>query len=341
MHLSRRSVLASGLALTAGMARAEAQGKLDPIRFSADFHIYGGTAPFFYGVDKGFFRDAGLDAQVDGSAGSADTVQRVASGAYDFGCADASTLVAFMASNPAAAPKLIMPLYDRFAACVISIKPKSIDSLSQLPGHTLAIATTDAGGRILPALLHKHGIDPNSFTRRTVAVALRDTMLARHEVDAVIGFDYTTMFNLMSTGIPQQDVELVYFADNGFNFYGQGIIANPKVLQEKPDVAKRVAIAVVRSWLAANHDRAGAIASVMTREPTSDHDLELARMSWVLDRLVLTKNVRANGLGTMDQQRLTTGINILAEGFQMANPPTPGQVFVDGFIPDASLRRVS
>jgi NitT/TauT family transport system substrate-binding protein len=342
MKLRRRHLMASGLTLLADAARpVRAQPKLDPIRFSADFHIYGATAPFFYGVDKGFFRDAGLDATVDGSAGSADAVRRVASGAYDFGCADTSTLVEFMARNPDSAPKMIMPIYDRFAAAVISLKPNTIDALKDLPGHSLGVGTTDAGGRILPALLHLQGINSDTIQRRTVDVSLRDSMLARHEVNAIIGFDYTTLFNLLGMGVKVEDVRLLYFADNGFNFFGQGLIVNPRLLQEKPDVARRVAIAVVRSWLETSRHPDEATDSIMRREPLSDRKLEAARLNWVLDRLVLTPNVRANGIGTMNMDRLKAGIAILADGFQMKSPPEPEQVFVDGFIPDARLRRVA
>ncbi|WP_431284334.1 ABC transporter substrate-binding protein [Humitalea sp. 24SJ18S-53] len=328
-------------AVVGGLARpAIAQPRLEPVRFSCDFRIYGGTAPFIYGVEKGFFRDVGIDARVDGSSGSADAVRRVASGAYEFGCADASTLVEFTARNPAAAPKLIMPIYDRFAAAIVSIQPNGITSLEGLRGRTLGTGTADAPSRILPALLRLKGIDIQSINRQTVDVALRDTMLIQRRVDAVVGFDYTVLFNLLGGGVKLDDTRLVYFTDNGFDFFGQGLIVNNDVLQRSPDLARRMAIAITRCWLGAAQDPEGATDAVVRREPLSDRAVELARLKWVLDRLVLTPNVRANGLGTMNIERLRKGIEIIAEGFQIQTPPTVEQIFDGRFIPDAALRRV-
>ncbi len=338
----RRQLLAAGAGLfAAGLTRpALAQAQPETVRFSCDFRIYGGTAPFFYGVDKGFFREVGIDASVDGSAGSADAVTRVATGAYEFGCADISTLVEFAARNRAAAPKLLMPIYDRFAAAIVSPKTRGITTLQALRGKNLGTGQADAPSRILPALLRKQNIDPSSINRMMVDVKLRDSMLLQGRVDAVVGFDYTVLFNLLSSGLKPEDTNLIYFADNGFNFYGQGLIVNPAVLERNPDLCRRMAIAVTRSWLESAKDPETAIESVMRREALSDRSVELARLKWVLDKLILTPNVRTNGLGEASAQRLSDGIAVLAEGFQMENPPKVTDIFDGRFIPDIALRRV-
>jgi NitT/TauT family transport system substrate-binding protein len=337
-RLGRRSLLA-GLAVTAAAGRAAAQTRT-PIKFSCDFRVYGGTCPFFYGLDSGFFRDQGIDAQVDGSLGSADAVTRVASGAYDFGCADVSTLVEFASRNPGIAPKLIMPIYDRFPGCIISLKSKPIRSIKELEGITLGVSTSDAGSRLLPALLRLHGVDRSKINSVTLEQRMRDTMLLRHQVDAVIGFDYTTLFNLIGNGVPKDDVVLVYYSDNGFNFYGQGLIAARKHIDGNPDLVQGVAAAVAKSWLQTAKNRDAAIATITKRDALANGPVERARLDWVLDRLVLTPNVRANGLGTMDLARLEAGLKIVAEGFALPAPVPAREVFDGRFIPPIDQRRV-
>ena len=63
---------------------------------------------------------------------------------------------------------------------------------------------------------------------------LRDAMLMTGKVDAVIGFDYTSVFNLIGNGVKLEDINLLYFSDMGFNMFGNSLIAHPDVIQKKP-----------------------------------------------------------------------------------------------------------
>ncbi len=336
-HIARRTLLSGLGAMAAGRALAQSPTS---VKFSCDFRVYGGTAPFFYGLDTGLFKAQGINASVDGSLGSGDAITRVASGAYDFGCADVSTLVEFTSRNPEAAPKLVMPIYDRFPACIVSLQPKPVTSIKGLEGITLGVSTSDAGSRILPALLRLHGVDIKKIKMVTLDQRLRDSMLIRHQVDAVIGFDYTVLFNLIGNGIRKEDVHLVYYSDNGFNFYGQGLIAARHHVESNPALVRGMAIAVAQSWLATAKNPNAAIASITKRDALASAAVETDRLNWVLDRLVLTPNVRANGIGAMDMKRLNDGIKIVAEGFQLPAPIPGDQVFDGRFIPPADIRHV-
>ena len=64
-----------------------------------EFRIYGGNAPMFLAQDSIYGKN-GLDITPIGSSGSGEAVRQVAAGLYQFGLADASTLVAFAESNP-------------------------------------------------------------------------------------------------------------------------------------------------------------------------------------------------------------------------------------------------
>jgi NitT/TauT family transport system substrate-binding protein len=341
---NRRDVLRAGAGLAAGLLAAprvgQAQGA-DAVRFSLEFRIYGGNAPLFLGAESGIFRDQGINVTLDGSGGSVESVTRVATGTHGFGLADLSTLVEFTARNPKEAPKLIMTVFDRFPAVVLSLKRRPIRTLQELVGTKVGTGSVDAGAKIFPALLSLNKIDVKTVNRMTIDVKIRDTMLIKGEVDAVVGFDYTSIFNLMEAGLKLDDITLLYFADFGFDFWGNSLIVNPTVLEKNPDLVKRVAVAVARSWGAAAKERAAAISAVTRRDGLLKADTERARMDWVLDRLVLTPNVRENGIGNMDAARMERGINLLKDGFQLATAPTMEQIYDSRFLPPASDRKLA
>ena len=341
-HLTRRSLLKSGAGAAAGliaMPGVRTAQAADAVKMSLEFRIYGGNAPMFFAAENGIFRDLGLDVVSDGSAGSGESVTRVASGSHQFGLADASTVVEFAARNPTVAPKIVMTVFDLFPAVVMSLSRKPVKSLKDIAGIKLGTGTADAGSKIMPALLALNNIDPASFSRVTVDVKLRDTLLIKGDVDAVIAFDYTAIFNLIEAGIKLEDITLLYFREFGFNFPGNSLIASPEMIEKNPDLVRRVALGVARSWVAADRDRPSAIASVAKRDKLLRADTEVARMSWVLDRLVKTPAVKQNGLGFIEEDRLVQGLKVLGEGFKLPKPMSVSEIYDGRFLPPSADRK--
>jgi NitT/TauT family transport system substrate-binding protein len=342
-RLTRRDLLRVGVgamgAATLGVpsiARAQAKD----IPFTLDFRIYGGNSPFYFSEESGINKDLGFSMKIDGSPGSGEAIGRVASGSHAFGFADASTLVEFTARNPNEAPKMILSIFDRFPACVLSFGKKPIDTLKDLDGARIGIGAASAATKVLPALLERSNIDPKKVNWITVDVKLRDSLLLRGSVDGVIGFDYTSIFNLIDAGAKMEDLHFLYFSDFGFSFPSNALIASRTMVEKEPDLCRRVALATVRAWKASVKDPAATTAAVVKREPLLQTKVEVARLEWVINKHVLTENVRAHGLGNLDPTRMAAGIAIIKEGFGLAAVPEFAQYYDDRFLPDASERKL-
>jgi NitT/TauT family transport system substrate-binding protein len=338
---TRRDLLRAGTAAAGLLAMPHVGRAADAIRFSLEFRIYGGNAPAFLAAEKGIYRDLNLDVTVDGSSGSAESVRRIATGTHDFGLADMSTIVEFTARNPNAAPKLLMPVFDKFPGVVLSLSRRPIKTPQDMVGAKIGTGPVDAGAKLFPALMAHNKIDPKTVNRVNVDVKIRETMLIKGEVDGVVGFDYTSIFNLMEAGIKQDDITLFYFSDYGFDLWGNSFMASPAIIEKNPDLVRRVATAVARAWVAANKDRPGAIAAVSKRDKLLKPETELARLSWLLDRLVVTPNVRQNGLGVVTPDRLNRGLAAIKDGFGLPSVPTIDQLYDGRFLPPAADRKMA
>jgi NitT/TauT family transport system substrate-binding protein len=339
-RLTRRHLLRTGVFAAAAVAAPAIRlaGAADTVRVSLEFRIYGANAPMFLAAESGIFRDLNLEIGLDGSAGSGDSLTRVASGTHAFGLADASAVVEFAAQNPDVAPKILMTVFDRFPAVVLSLKRKPIRTAHELVGARVGTGIVDAGAKILPALLELNKIDPAAIKRVVTDVKLREAMLLRGDVDAIIGFDYTASFNLVDNGIKLDDINLLYFSDFGFDFPGNSLIASPALIAKNPDLVRRMTLAVARAWVASARNRAAAIAAVTRRDRLLVAATEAARLDWVIDRLVLTPAVRQHGLGYAEPARLAEGIRVLQQGLQLAKVPTVAEVFDTRFLPPAAER---
>ncbi len=69
---------------------------------------------------------------------------------------------------------------------------------------------------------------------------LRETMLVRGDVDAITGFTFTSLLNLEARGAKASDVVVMQYADYGVKYYGNVIIASPKLIKENPEAIKNV-----------------------------------------------------------------------------------------------------
>ena len=81
------------------VASATAQKPARPYTLILDFVPTGEYVPHYTALEKGFYRDEGLDVKIVRGQGSGDTVKRIAAGQGDVGIADISALIAARANT--------------------------------------------------------------------------------------------------------------------------------------------------------------------------------------------------------------------------------------------------
>jgi NitT/TauT family transport system substrate-binding protein len=189
-------------------------------------------------VAKGYFKDAKLDVTVDAGNGSGGTVTRVASGTYDMGFADLAALMEFHANNPDAPnkPVAVMMVYNNTPAAVMALKKSGIKTPADLNGKKLGAPVFDAGRRAFPIFAKANSVSGVQWT--AMDPPLRETMLARGDVDAITGFSFTSLLNLEARGVKAEDVVVLPYPDYGVKLYGNVIIASPKLIKENPAAMK-------------------------------------------------------------------------------------------------------
>lgn len=338
-RLTRRSALLAGAGLLAAPHIARSQTLLD-LKVSLSAPYDGSNAAYFMGVEKGFWEQAGLRCQFDTSGGAVESVGRVGSGAYDFGVCDINVLIDFAAKNPDKTPSCVYMLYYRSPLCAISFTKAGISKPSDLVGKTIGAAVTDGAYRLFPAFCKQTGLDPNSVKWKFVDLRLRESLLLRNDVDAILGFDSTSYFNLLKAGAKPGEVSFLYYSDMGLPLYSNGLIASKKMIDTNPDVVKRFLTAASRAWQATIADPKTAIAALQKKESLIDVALENERIGWVIKNQAVTTESRASGMGAVDPARLATSIQIVKDGFDLPVAPPANVIFNPSFLPDMGVRKI-
>jgi NitT/TauT family transport system substrate-binding protein len=339
----RRLVSVAATALLLAPAMSVAQGTPTKIKFQLDWRFEGPAALFLLPAAKGYFKQEGLDVTVDAGNGSAGTVNRVASGAYDMGFADVAAMIEFLANNannPGARMQAVYMLYDSTPASVFALKKSGITKPSDLNGRTLGAPVFDAGRKAFPIFVKANGLDAGKIKWLSMDPPLRETMLVKGEVDAITGFYFTTLLNLNARGIKDEDIVSMKFPDHGVKLYGNSVIVSEKFAKENPKAVQAFLRALNRGVkeVIANPD--AAIQFVKERDALIDVALETRRLKLAIDVAVATPEARKNGLGAIERTRFAATLADVASAYSLKTTPEVDGLFTTSFLPPAADRAI-
>jgi NitT/TauT family transport system substrate-binding protein len=306
---------------------------LIPIKFSLSFSLAADAAPYLLALERGYFRDAGLDVTIDPSTGSGESVTRVASGVYQMGSSDFATLVEFAGRQPAVTPKAVLVIYDRGPQAIITLADSGIKTPADLAGRSVGGGATDGPARMFPAFMNTAGVPKDSVKWRQISPQIRDSMLLTKQIDAVAGNDYTSWFNLKARGLKLEDIRIIPYADFGLDVYSNSIIASASLLRDHPEVVKGFVDAALHGWRDAVADPKAASLTLMKRDKLIDGQIELERLQFLLDAKVMTPHAKKYGIGSIDPKRMEQNITTITESFGLTTAPAVSAVYDSRFAP--------
>jgi NitT/TauT family transport system substrate-binding protein len=328
---------AAFLALAAGSASAQT-----PVRFTLDWRWEGPAAPFAVALDKGYFKEEGLDVTIEPAAGSREPIARVASGTYDMGFGDVNSLVRFRQENPEADIKAVMMVYNRPPFAIVGRKSRGITKeVSSLEGKTFGAPAGDGAFAQWPIFKTVNDIDDSSMTFENVGFPVREPMLAQGDVDGVFGFAMSSFINLKSRGVPAEDIVVLNMSDYGVDLYGNAIIASEKFASEKPEAVKGFLRAYMKGVQDTVKDPAAAVEAVLKRNDVARKEVELERLQMVLEQNMITPWVKENGFGGIDKERFAKSLDQIGLTFEYKKKPKVEDIFTDQYLPPADARKVN
>jgi len=338
-----RRVLAAALfAFAAGGMPGAASAQDTKIKFQLDWRFEGPSSLFLLTKAKGYFAQEKLDVEIDAGSGSGNAVNRVASGTYQMGFADLAAVIEFVGNNPTAPSKPVgvMMLYDSTPAAVFSLKKTGIRTPADLQGRKMGAPLFDAGRRAFPIFVKANKLDASKIAWTAMDPPLRETMLARGDVDAITGFYFTSLLNLNARGVKDEDIDVMMYPKYGANIYGNAIIVSDTFMKEKPEAVRGFLRAMTKGIRDVLADPDGSIRYVKERDALIDEALEKRRMRLAIDSAIATPIAKAEGIGGVQPARLADMVTQVSAAFELKNPVKPEQVWSDAFLPPRADRMV-
>ena len=259
---------------------------------------------------KGYYTDAGfstVDLMAGGAAGTA-AESAVASGRAFCGLsAPTLTAPAILAGAPL---MTVGATFQKNPFCITSPADAPITQPQDMVGKRIGV---QSGGNdtIFGALLKANDIDPASITK--VPVQFDPSVLTTGQIDGFMSYITNEPITLAEKGFANATL---LFADHGFPLTAETFVVAADSVGSDRDKLKAFLLAEVKGWTDAVNDPAAA-----TKLAVEDYGKELKldaaaeqKGMEAQNALIITDDVKANGLFTMTPQLVEENITSLGLG---------------------------
>lgn len=230
-----------GLAACGDTKQVSDPAGLTPVSLRLEWITSSYHAPFFLGVDKGFYKEAGIDLKLNEGRGSVQVAQLVGTGQDAFGFASSDAIMRSAGAGvPVVSVANLMPVMGQ-AIYVRSASP--IQRLEDLKGKSIAVTPGGTNESLLPLLLEKVGLKAGDVRQVSADPTAKVRVFLNGDVDAMIATAWA--HSLFDAG---GGARAFVYSDYGVKVVGYNIVAARKTLERDPDLVRRFVRATLKSW---------------------------------------------------------------------------------------------
>jgi NitT/TauT family transport system substrate-binding protein len=263
-------------------------------------------AGFYVAQDKGYYKAAGLDVNIQPGGPDFPAVQMVTGGNEQFGVTGADQIL--IARSKGVPVVALAVIYRRNPFVLFSLAKSGIKTPADYIGKKVGVKIGGNEELIYRAVLDKAEIDKSKLTE--IPVKFDMSPLLAGAVDVWPGYLINEVIAAKEKGF---DVNIVYPSDLGIDLYADTLFTTEAMLKDKPDVVRNFVAATLKGWdtaMAAPED-AAKITVKYGDKLTFDHELAMVKASAPLLK------PDSKPVGYMDEAGWTSAQKLLiAAGFQ-------------------------
>jgi NitT/TauT family transport system substrate-binding protein len=294
-----RHVLAGAWILVAGLMLAASAhaADLEKMKLTLNWTPGGDHSPFFYALKQGWYKEAGIDLDVEFGKGSAAAVQKVGAGASQLGVADMPTVL--QGKGKGVDVVGVMVIYANSPFGFYWKKSSGIKTVADFKGRKIGNPPADAARAMWPLLAKVMGLQPQDVTWVNIEPQAKLAALQSGTIDVTTDF-YNFHFGYQQAF--KDDLGFWAPRDHGFNPYGNAIIVNGAYLKtHRAQVGAFVKVSQ-KAYAACVKNEDPCITELAQ---VASQDPKIVRANWdLVEELMSTPSTRTVALGYFEPKRM-------------------------------------
>ncbi len=301
----------------------------DKISVSLNWVPAGDHAAMYFAKERGWYKDANLDVDLEAGKGSVGALQKVSAGVSQAGLADMG--VALTAKGKGAKIVGVMNIYANTALGTYWLKSSGIAGVKDFAGKKIGVPAGDAQRALWPALAAKFGVDPNSVTWVNVDPNGKLPALKAHAIDVTTNF--YNLHHIMSRELGS-DMGYLSWAKAGINPYGLTIFVNSDFLQSNKDAVARFVKVTQKAYYECVKSPDPCIKALVDSVSGLKTDSEM--VNWKLTMQLMSDEVsRTKGLGYLAPSRMKDDYTLVSKYFGLETPYKVETIYTNQFLDPA------
>ena len=232
-------------ACSAGRARAEEVPKgagssagLDRVVLQLKWRHQFQFAGYYAAVEKGFYREAGLEVELREARPESDHVDAVLAGEAQYGVGNSDLLLSRAAGKPVV---VLAPIFQHSPLALIARKAPEIVSMQSL--HDRPMMMIDSEKAEILAYFKHEGVDIAGLKIRPHTHRIEDFIEGK--VDAMSAYSTDQPFYLRQAGVPYM---IFMPRSGGIDFYGDTLFTTEEQIRRRPEQVRAFLRASLRGW---------------------------------------------------------------------------------------------
>ncbi|MBK7454499.1 MAG: ABC transporter substrate-binding protein [Anaerolineales bacterium] len=280
-------------------------------------------APFYAAIEKGYFKDAGIEIEFDYSF-ETDGVKLVGVGELPFAVVSGEQVLLARAQDVPVT--YVAAWYQQYPISVVSKADANISKTEDLKGRTIGLPGLFGANYIgLRALLFSAGLSESDVTLEEIGFNQVELVAAGNQ-SIIVGYAANEPIQLQAQGIDVTELRV----SDAVQLAANGILASEKVITENPELVKGFVGAFLKGlqYTIENPDDAYAMSAAYVPN-FADQDQKVQKD-------ILTTSIdlwKADRLGYSDPQAWENMQNILLEMKLIPEKMDLSKAFTNEFIP--------
>jgi len=216
---------------------------LEPVSLQLQWVTQAQFAGYYVALDRGWYRDEGIDLTIEPGGPDLVPVDLVTAGAHDFGTGLlADMIVAVQQGKPVISISQIQQLNGLL---LLAFKSSGIEQPEDFAGHRVGVWLGGWEAQF-EALMTKTGLTLDEYELVSQGFSM-DPFLAG-DLDVASAMIYNEYHVVLESGVLPHELNIIDYADYGLDFPGDVLFTSRQTFEENPDLCARMLRASLRGW---------------------------------------------------------------------------------------------